>query len=716
VKGDVIMAEENHCPQCGAELPADAPQGMCPKCLMKLGLPTGAEADKAGASKPTSDVPTSATPPAGFVPPEPAELAKQFPQLEIIELLGQGGMGAVYKARQKQLDRLVALKILPPQVAQTEAFAERFTREARSLAKLNHPRIVSVYDFGHTEDGLYYFIMEFIDGTDLRHVIQTGELSAAEALAIVPQVCEGLQFAHEEGIVHRDIKPENILIDKKGRVKIADFGLAKLLDRPASLYTLTGAGQRMGTPHYMAPEQIEHPGQVDHRADIFSLGVVFYEMLTGELPLGRFAPPSQKVQVDVRLDKVVLHSLEKEPERRYQHASEVKTDVEVIASGPEPARSGPAVGDVTRVSRMEKHITIVAVLSIFFGTLGILIGIIAFVTIAGGGLISGDPEAMTITRIVGISVALFFFITSVPELIAGIGLLKRRSWARILAIILAILDLIQIPIGTAIGIYALWVLLNDETARLFADASARTKKERAVQTEHGRRKLVEGILIAVTFLFAWAFTLLIIFGWPVIFSSTSNRQSPQISVESYSASEQAGQLDLPYGAPEDLTFEPEGLTLSDQCIQALELEPSEAAQVHKILRRAYRQYLELERRNTQQYRAVNSLTVIISPFRQEAESFLKQFWADLDSILDEQKRTLARRHLPLGQMFGTFQFGGPTVTISVSKENGMFSYYTTYKWPKGSGKSGRKGTSSGGGSTLPPEYRRFWEEPATKDK
>jgi len=326
------MAEENQCPQCGAELPADAPQGLCPQCLMKLGLPADANTDKANTSDPTSDVPTNATPPGGFVPPEPAELAKQFPQLDIIELLGQGGMGAVYKARQKQLDRLVALKILPPQVAQTEAFAERFTREARSLARLNHPRIVSVYDFGHTEYGLYYFIMEFIDGTDLRHVIQAGEISPAEALAIVPQICEALQFAHEEGIVHRDIKPENILLDKKGRVKIADFGLAKLLDRPASLYTLTGAGQRMGTPHYMAPEQIEHPGQVDHRADIFSLGVVFYEMLTGELPLGRFAPPSQKVQVDVRLDKVVLRSLEKEPERRYQHASEVKVDVETICS------------------------------------------------------------------------------------------------------------------------------------------------------------------------------------------------------------------------------------------------------------------------------------------------------------------------------------------------------------------------------------------------
>ncbi|MFZ2147184.1 MAG: serine/threonine-protein kinase [Sedimentisphaerales bacterium] len=324
------MAEENHCPQCGAELPADAPQGLCPKCLMKLGLPT--DAGNAGDSKPTNDVPVNATPPVGFSLPKPAELAKQFPQLEIIELLGRGGMGAVYKARQKQLDRLVALKILPPQVAQTEAFAERFTREARSLARLNHPHIVMVHDFGHTEEGLYYFIMEFVEGTDLRRVIQAGELSPPEALAIVPQVCEALQFAHEEGIVHRDIKPENILLDKKGRVKIADFGLAKLLDRPASLYTLTGAGQRMGTPHYMAPEQIEHPGQVDHRADIYSLGVVFYEMLTGELPLGRFPLPSRKVHIDVRLDEVVLKTLEKEPELRYQQASEVKSDVETISS------------------------------------------------------------------------------------------------------------------------------------------------------------------------------------------------------------------------------------------------------------------------------------------------------------------------------------------------------------------------------------------------
>lgn len=326
-----MMADERNCPQCGADLPANAPKGLCPQCLMRAGMPGGTEGETAASSAMSHDMANSVTPAGGFVPPEPGQLAEKFPQLEIIELLGQGGMGAVYKARQKQLDRLVALKILPPEVGQSEAFAERFTREARSLAKLNHPQIVTVHDFGRTEDGLYYFLMEFVDGTDLRHIIQAGELTSEQALAVVPQVCEALHYAHKKGIVHRDIKPENILLDTEGNVKIADFGLARLLDRPTTAYTLTQADQRMGTPQYMAPEQIEHPHEVDHRADIYSLGVVFYEMLTGELPIGLFAPPSQKVHVDVRLDEVVLHTLEKEPGRRYQHASDVKTDVETIA-------------------------------------------------------------------------------------------------------------------------------------------------------------------------------------------------------------------------------------------------------------------------------------------------------------------------------------------------------------------------------------------------
>jgi tRNA A-37 threonylcarbamoyl transferase component Bud32 len=329
------------CPSCKKPLPADAPAGLCPECLVRVGLGSGVDPGAA-----PSGAPAPAAPAAGFTePPSLDEVARLFPQLEILELLGQGGMGVVYKARQKNLDRLVALKIMLPQFSRDPAFVERFNREARALARLNHPNIVAVYDFGQTGDAaapLCFFIMEFVDGANLRHLIQSGKLTAPEALAIVPKICEALQFAHDEGVVHRDIKPANILIDKRGRVKIADFGLAKLAG--ATDVSLTRSQQGMGTPQYMAPEQLENARSVDHRADIYSLGVVFYEMLTGELPLGRFEPPSRRVQVDVRLDEIVLKALEKSPERRYQQASEVKSRVETVAGSvamPAPAGSGP---------------------------------------------------------------------------------------------------------------------------------------------------------------------------------------------------------------------------------------------------------------------------------------------------------------------------------------------------------------------------------------
>jgi hypothetical protein len=176
-----------------------------------------------------------------------------------------------------------------------------------------------------------------VDGLTLRQLLRTRRMAPEEALAIVPHICEALQYAHDQGIVHRDIKPENILIDKQGRVKIADFGIAKILGPQREEQALTAGGQVIGTPHYMAPEQVEHPRTVDHRADIYSLGVVFYEMLTGELPLGRFPAPSARgrgMTIDVRLDEVVLKALEKEPERRYQQAGNIKTDVETIAAQP----------------------------------------------------------------------------------------------------------------------------------------------------------------------------------------------------------------------------------------------------------------------------------------------------------------------------------------------------------------------------------------------
>jgi serine/threonine protein kinase len=372
------MNNQTACATCGKSLPTGAPGGLCPECLIKVGLGSGVDigADtEAGARR------------TGFVPPTVAELAPKFPQLEILEFIGQGGMGAVYQARQKELDRIVALKILPPDIGQDAAFAERFTREARALARLNHPGIVTIHDFGRA-DGLFFFVMEFVDGVNLRQLLHTGRVSAREALAIVPQICDALQFAHDAGIVHRDIKPENILLDRRGRVKVADFGLAKIVGNVAqasspagsggvpaasagtgpaepggsanpqaatsALQDLTDAGKIMGTPQYMSPEQITAPGEVDHRADIYALGVVFYQMLTGELPGKRVEPPSKKVAIDVRLDEVVLRALEQKPELRYQQASVLKTEVETIAAGTPATPSGPpsSVEPVSSIQRV----------------------------------------------------------------------------------------------------------------------------------------------------------------------------------------------------------------------------------------------------------------------------------------------------------------------------------------------------------------------------
>ncbi len=327
------MTETAPCVGCGGVLAADAPEGLCPECLLREAL--------AGPG-PAPDEPARSPAPV-FVPPAPEELANRFPNLEILEQLGQGGMGAVYKARQPKLDRLVAVKILPPEVARDPAFAERFTREARSLARLNHPNIVTIYDFGES-DGLYYFTMEYVDGANVRTLLDAGKLDPERALQVVAQVCDALQYAHDEGVVHRDIKPENLLLDRKGRVKIADFGLARIVGLTPAYLTLTATHEVMGTLYYMAPEQLKRSHTVDHRADLYSLGVVFYEMLTGELPLGRFAPPSHKAPVGDRIDGVVLRALAREPEHRYQDAGTLRADVEAARGSPARAETPAPAG------------------------------------------------------------------------------------------------------------------------------------------------------------------------------------------------------------------------------------------------------------------------------------------------------------------------------------------------------------------------------------
>jgi len=281
-----------------------------------------------------------------WLPPTVEELQKLLPDYEMESLLGRGGMGAVYKGTQRSLDRPVAIKILPPMMNEADAqFATRFKQEAKAMAKLSHPHILAIHDFGEVQSShlaprdepprLLYFVMEFIDGTDLQQIMRSeGHLSPKRASALIAQVCDALEFAHEHGIVHRDIKPSNIMVDKRGQVKVADFGLAKTLhadDAESTHMTMTGAV--MGTRAYMAPEQALGK-RVDHRADIYSLGAMFYEMLTGDPPHGAIEAPSHKIELDVRMDSIVLKALAQDPDRRYQHASEVKSDVTRVTEQP----------------------------------------------------------------------------------------------------------------------------------------------------------------------------------------------------------------------------------------------------------------------------------------------------------------------------------------------------------------------------------------------
>lgn len=308
--------EGGFCPTCEKPIQDDAPDGICPACVF-LGVAEANEERTANSTR--------------FDPPGLEEVQAAFPQLEVIELIGSGGMGAVFRARHSKLQREVALKILPSALAGDPDFVERFTREGRVLAKLTHPNIVSVYDFGTSNGGEFSFLlMEYVDGVNLRQAMRAGRFTPGEALAIIPRICEALQYAHDQGVLHRDIKPENLLIGDEGNVKIVDFGIAKLVDKSGlgtdPILTRTGVAMP-GTPQYMAPEQIEKPAAVDHRADIFSLGVVFYEMLTGELPLGRFGAPSAKSAVNDRVDAIVMRTLEKEKELRQQSADELRTDI-----------------------------------------------------------------------------------------------------------------------------------------------------------------------------------------------------------------------------------------------------------------------------------------------------------------------------------------------------------------------------------------------------
>jgi uncharacterized protein YndB with AHSA1/START domain/predicted Ser/Thr protein kinase len=267
---------------------------------------------------------TILSPGGSLIPPAPQELAARIPNLEVLELVGHGGMGAVYKGRQPLLDRIVAIKVLRPDLGATAEFQSRFLGEARTLAKLLHPYIVTVFDFGKSED-LYYLVMEYVEGATLRQLETDHKITERDALDYVPQITEALEHAHEAGVVHRDVKPENVVVDRRGRVRLVDFGLAALFGTgPAGTSSDSSIA---GTPGYMAPEQFITPESVDHRADLYATGVVLYEMLTGRLPPGDRPAPSLVAGTDARLDPIVLRATERDRERRYQAARHLRTDL-----------------------------------------------------------------------------------------------------------------------------------------------------------------------------------------------------------------------------------------------------------------------------------------------------------------------------------------------------------------------------------------------------
>ncbi len=294
--------------------------------------------------------------PVAWEPPSIDELQHALPQYEIRALIGRGGMGAVYRGMQRSLHREVAIKILPPEVMGGDPqFAVRFQQEARAMAQLTHPGIVTVHDAGETAEGLLYFVMEYIEGTDVQAMLtERGQLPPEEALPIVARVCEALEFAHESGFIHRDIKPANIMIDRRGQVKVADFGLARMATEAG--FGLTGSKFVVGTAEFVAPEAFRPGVELDRRADVYAVGVMLYQMLTGTLPRGRFELPSRCVAgLDERIDAIVDRAMQSNRESRYPTAHELRADIHrILGVAPGPTGLLVAAGHAPSVAPTER--------------------------------------------------------------------------------------------------------------------------------------------------------------------------------------------------------------------------------------------------------------------------------------------------------------------------------------------------------------------------
>lgn len=279
---------------------------------------------------------------AEFVPPTVAELQAEIPHLEILSFVGHGGMGTYYRARHPKLERLAAVKILPVDPRTDADLIASFKKEAKAMARLSHPNIIGIYEFLETETALY-LVMEFVEGDIFERLINARSFDLSEILAIITQICSALNHAHENGVIHRDLRPGNTMLDQSGLVKVGDFGLARLMGEELFRRKMTETNLAMGTMDYVAPEQLETGYPVDHRADIYSLGMMIYKLLTRVLPRGSFVVPSKLVpNLDPRIDDLVIRCLQRNPANRFQQVTELWIEVNRLLEPPPPTKSGPA--------------------------------------------------------------------------------------------------------------------------------------------------------------------------------------------------------------------------------------------------------------------------------------------------------------------------------------------------------------------------------------
>src|SRR5437899_3650310 len=335
------------CPRCGAEIAPDAPEGGCPGCLLESGLNLLADASVAevGSSAVAS---AKADDPSHVDKAERAatsseRLAKMLGELgdyELLEEVGRGGQGVVFRARQKSLNRTVALKVISLGQWASQAHLKRFRREAEAAASLDHPSIVPIYEVGE-RDGSCYFSMKFIEGGQLDEVVRREPMPIRQAAELIAKLARTVHYAHEHGILHRDIKPGNILLDGKGEPHLTDFGLARLVETES---TVTRTLEVLGTPSYMAPEQAAgNNTNLTSATDVYGLGAVLYQLLTGHPPFAGGTtyetikllldteprqPRLLNPKIDRDLSTICLKCLDKDPKRRYSSALALAEDIE----------------------------------------------------------------------------------------------------------------------------------------------------------------------------------------------------------------------------------------------------------------------------------------------------------------------------------------------------------------------------------------------------